>query len=220
MKKKLSIAVTTCLLLGLTANLAWGNAYTLKAENGRLLAPAGLGVNVSSDLVAGSGFTARASYGIARTVTLAATWRQPNLTWTMPDLENLRLKAYFSPTRGNSGYTAYLGYHPYQQAVTDYGISFWKNFRSFYTFVNFDFPEVNFDNHQGMRLTPGISLRLSQRVRVAAEMETDPFQRKAEVISLGAAYNLYDRLTAKAGVTQNLAGGKGRTYSAGVALEM
>jgi hypothetical protein len=220
MMKKLSVAITTLLLLGLTANLAWGNAFTLKAENGRILAPAGLGINLNSDLVAGSGMAAQASYGIARTVTLAADWQQKNLTLETPTLEGLQLRAYFSPTRGNSGYTAYLGYNPSEQEFTDYGVSFWNNFKFIYTFVNVDFLQTAADRKQAIRLTPGVSFRLTQRLRVGAELATDPFDWKGEELRVGLGYKLFDRLTGKAGVTQTLTGQKDRTYSVGVALEM
>jgi hypothetical protein len=220
--KKMSIVITIALLLGLMTNTAWGNAYTIKAVNGRILAPAGLGLNLSSDLTAGSGFTAGASYGIARTVTLAATWQQQDLTLKIPAIDGLQLKAYFSPTHGNSGYTAYLGYNPSQQEFTDYGVSFWNNFRFLYTFVNLDFPNGsrNSDNQHPVRLTPGASLRLTPRLRVSGEVETDPFKWKTEAVRLGAGYQLYDRLTAKVGVNQALRGTTERTYTLGAALEM
>jgi hypothetical protein len=218
--KNLSVAITTLLLLGLTANLAWGNAYTIKAENGRILAPAGLGVNLNSNLAASSGFTAQASYGIARTVTLAADWQQKNLTLEAPTLEGMQLKAYFSPTRGNSGYTAYLGYNPSQQEFTNYGVSFWNNFKFLYAFANVEFLQTTADRKQAIKLTPGVSLRLTQRLRVAGELTTNPFDWKGEEFGVGAGYQLYDRLTAKVGLTQMLTGQKGRTYSVGVALEM
>jgi hypothetical protein len=135
-------------------------------------------------------------------------------------LEGIKLKAYFSPTRGKGGYTAYLGYQPYQQVFTDYGVSFWHDFRLLYIFVNLDFPHQNTVNHQIMRLTPGVSLRLTPRVGFSAELATDPLNGKAETIRLGAGYQLYDRLTAKAGVSQTLTGAGGRIYSLGMALEM
>ncbi|MGD8401854.1 MAG: hypothetical protein PVH64_13130 [Bacillota bacterium] len=220
--KKISIVMTISLLLGLMANAAWGNAYTVKAVNGRILAPAGLGLNLSSDLVAGSGFTAEASYGIAQMVTLAAAWQQPNLSWEVPAFDGLQLKAYFSPTRDNSGYTAYLGYNPSRREFTDYGVSFWSNFRLLYAFVNLDFPNANRENDdsQLIRLTPGASLRLTPRLRVSAEVETDPSNWKAEAVRLGTGYQFHDRLTAKVGVSQGLADSKERAYTLGVALEM
>jgi hypothetical protein len=220
MMKKLSIAVTALLLLGLTANLTWGNAYTLKAENGRILAPAGLGVNLSSNFVTGSGMAVQAGYGIARAVTLAADWQQQNLALEVPSLEGLQLKAYLSPTQGNSGYTAYLGYNPSQQKFIDYGVTFWNDFKFLYVFVNVDFPQTTADHQQALMLTPGVSLRLTRRLRVGGELAVDPFDWNEEELRVGVGYKLYDRLTAKAGVTQMLTDQKGRTYSAGVALEM
>jgi hypothetical protein len=220
MMKNLSITMITLLMLGLSVGSARANAYTLKAENGRILAPAGLGVNLNSELVTGSALTARASYGIARTVTLEAAWRQKDLALKAPSWDELQLKAYFSPTRGNSGYTAYLGYNPSRQEFIDYGVTFWNNFRWLYSFINLDFSQTSASNQQLIRVTPGVSLQLTSRARLSAELETDPFDWKAEELRVGAGYKLYNRLTAKAVASQNLTAAKNRTYSLGLALEM
>jgi hypothetical protein len=220
MMKNLSVAMLTLLMLGLFVNSAQANAYTLKAENGRILGPAGLGVNLNSELVPGSGLTARASYGIARAVTLEAAWRQKDLTLKTPSWDELQLKAYFSPTRGNSGYTAYVGYNPSRQGFTDYGVSFWNNFRWVYSFLNLDFSQTSASNQQLIRITPGVNLQLTSRARLSAELEADPFAWKAEELRVGAGYKLYNRLTATAVASQSLTEEKKRTYALGFSLEM
>lgn len=214
MKKILLTLLATVLLLGMTMNVALGNNYSLKAENGRILGPAGLGFNFTGNLAQLNNFRAQATYGIAKYATIGADWRQQD------NSQQLYLKAIVSPSRAKNGYTAYAEYYPVGRQLTDCGVSFWNDFGWLYAFVNLDSAQEVGDKERNTFLTPGVSVGITPRVRLGTELALDPFHWKAEEIRLGVSYKLANRLVSKTTITQQLDGDKGLTYSAGVSLEM
>lgn len=214
MKKFLLTLFTTILFFGITTNAAWGNIYSLKAENGRILGPAGFGFNFSGNPAQLSNFRAQASYGIAKYATIGADWRQTS------DSQQLFLKASISPYREKGGYTAYAEYYPVGQQLTDCGISFWKDFGWLYAFINLDsFQEVGHNGRETL-LTPGVSVGITPKVRLATELAFDPVGWKAKEVRAGLGYKLANRLVSKTTIAQRLDGQKGLTYTTGIALEM
>ncbi|HYH04400.1 MAG TPA: hypothetical protein VEC37_15015 [Bacillota bacterium] len=214
MKKSLLTLVTSLLLLS-AGSAAWGNEYTIKAENGRILTPAGFGLEVSGNPTDTTRFNARASYGIAKMVTVGADW-----FYAKDGEQQLFLNASINPSRQGSGYTGYVQYYPEGEEFTQYGVTFWQEFGSLYTFVNLDSQKELSAQERDIRLTPGVSLRITPRVRLAGELAVDPTDWHDQELRLGVGYKLADRLTAKINGSQKLKGEKDRTFTASVALEI
>lgn len=214
MKRSLVTLVTSLFLLG-AGSAAWGNAYTIKAENGRIMTPAGFGLEVSGNPADTTRFNARASYGIAKAVTVGADW-----FYKKEGEQQLFLNASINPSRQGSGYTGYVQYYPEGEEFTQYGITFWQEFGSLYYFVNLDSQKELSAQERKIRVTPGVSLQITPRVRLAGELAVDPTAWHDQELRLGLGYKLADRLTAKVNASQMLKGEKDLTFTASLALEI
>ena len=214
MKKSLLTLVSSLLLLGV-GSTAWGNAYTIKAENGRIMTPAGLGLEVSGNPSDTTRFTARASYGIAKSVTVGADW-----FYKKDGEQQLFINASISPSRQGSGYTGYVQYYPEGEEFTKYGVTFWQELGSLYYFVNLDSQKELSAQEREIRVTPGVSLQITPRVRLAGELAVDPTEWDDQELRLGVGYKLAERLTAKVNGSQKLKGEQDRTFTASLALEI
>jgi hypothetical protein len=214
MRKIISISVAAGLMLCLMANAVWGNSSTIRAENGRVLPPAGFGLNVNGNPANLANFDAQISYGITPALTIAGDWTRRDQTG------DLAVKALFSPVGDKGGYTAYGEYRPATKEFTDYGITFWNNLGFIYAFVNLDSCRTAADKSWELRLTPGVNLRLTSRIKLAAELAVQPDSWKLGEARVGVIYQLADRFSSKFMVSQDLRADNGLTYSAGVALEI
>jgi hypothetical protein len=214
MRKILSVSVAAALMLCLIMSDAWGNSSTIRAENGRVLPPAGLGLNVSGNPVNIADFDAQISYGITPALTIAGGWARRNETG------DLTVKALFSPVGDKGGYTAYGEYHPATREFTDYGITFWNDLGFVYAFINLDSGRNVTDNSWELQLTPGVNLRLTSRINLAAELAIQPDSWKLGEARAGVTYKLANRLRSKLAVSQALDADSGLVYSAGVSLEI
>ncbi|HEY8463708.1 MAG TPA: hypothetical protein VIM29_06785 [Bacillota bacterium] len=218
MKKSLLILVMTVFLCGLGASVARANASALEAENGQILSPAGLGLQVSGNPADLTKFKAQAAYGIAKSITVGADWY-----YQKDQSQELYFNASFSPYRDSgSGYTAYLEYYPVEEEFTGLGITFWNDFNGLlYTYLNLDSSKAPLAEERETRVTPGVSLQLTPRVRVAAELAINPANwNEGQELRVGVGYRLASQLTAKTNLTQLLSGEKDRTFTAGLALEI
>lgn len=214
MRKVISISVAAGLMLCLTANVVWGNSSAIRAENGRVLPPAGLGVNVNGNPANLANCDAQLSYGITPALTIAGDWTRRDQTG------DLAVKALFSPVGDKGGYTAYGEYRLATKEFTDYGITFWNDLGFIYAFVNLDSSRTAADKSWELQLTPGANLRLTSRIKLAAELAVQPGTWKLGEARAGVIYKLADRFSSKFMVSQDLRADSGLTYSAGVSVEI
>jgi hypothetical protein len=214
MGKIISISIAAGLMLCLTASAVWGNSSTIGAENGRVLPPAGFGLNVNGNPANLANFDAQLSYGITPALTIAGDWTRSAQTG------DLAVKALFSPVGDKGGYTAYGEYCPATKEFTDYGITFWNNLSFLYAFVNLDSRRSAADKSWELQLTPGVNLGLTSRIKLAAELAVQPDTWKLSEARAGVIYKLADRFSSKVIVSQDLGAGGGRVYSAGVSMEI
>ena len=218
MKKLVTVIVLALFLVTYTATVVFGNAYTLGAENGKLLSPAGLGLDLtgtfvqkSSSLNNPSALSAQLSYGISPALTVAGEISQANGN------NQTLVKAYFGPMHKGNGYTAYLSYDLSKGEIPSYGLSLWSDSKLAFAFINLE----SVPQDQGsFRVTPGLNLRLGSKLRIGGEVEFKSGQGNYEAVRVGASYALTRKILAKINL-ENGAGSKSdRVYSVGLSTEL
>jgi hypothetical protein len=220
LKKSFITLVILLVSLLLTVGIAFGNAFTLQAENGRILAPAGLGVELSGAYLSGENpsplYETQISYGIASTVTLAGQFSC--------DFKNgyngqKEIKALFSPTRRGSSYTLYANYDLNQSQLARYGISVWSDSRFIYAFVNLESRNATPDQASGLLITPGLNFKLG-RISLNGEAEYKIADWSGQELRVGANYKLNPKITTKFIFQTDLNNNPERTYQAGVSVQL
>jgi hypothetical protein len=219
MKKLIMAFVTFLVLIPLTAGIAFGNAFTLGAENGIILAPAGLGLDVNGAFQSGENptplYDANIGYGITPAVTIIGEFKGD----FKDGYHGQKLvKALLSPNRHGSGYTIYGDFDLDQSKIADYGISLWKDSRFFYAYGNLESRSTTPLKKQSLALTPGINLKLGSRFSVGGEVEYDPSNWTSQVLRAGANYKLSRKMTAKFIYETDLTHEHNSTYLTGITL--
>jgi len=218
--RKLFTVIIAAFVLSLSVSvIALGNSYTLEAENGKLISPAGIGFDVGSSFTRGQEFsfssmpvTAQLSYGIRPSVTISGEVSRI-------DANNRRMlvKAYYSPSTSAMGYTAYLGYDLTASEIPMGGVSFWLNSNLLYGFINL---EANRESGEtALLITPGVNLRIGSKLRLAGEVAYQLNEGYQE-LGLGASYELISKFSIKAGVRNSFEEGVERVYTTGMAMEI
>ncbi len=219
MRKLLTVIIAAFIMSLSVSVVALGNSYTLEAENGKLNSPAGIGFDfrtsfgrdgdVSLDTMP---ITAKLSYGIRPSVTISG-----EVNRSSEDDRQILLKAYYSPSTSAMGYTAYLGYDLTEAEIPMYGVSFWLNSGLLYGFVNLGANQDSGEN--AVLITPGASLRISSRIRLAGEVSYQ-LNEGYEEYELGASYALADKFNLKAGIRDGFEEDSELTYTTGLSMEI
>lgn len=212
MKKTVaSIVATLFLLLAVTAG-AFGTADSLQAESGRILAPAGLGADLTTSYQrttnTGSLIVAtKLSYGLSPSITLTGEFDNNN---------RAGLNLLFSPMHEGMGYTVYAGYDLKAAGISRFGLSMWTDMRWAFAFVNF---ETGRDGSL-FRVTPGASMRLGSKLGISGEIEMGSEEWSLQELRLGASYALNRKVKAKLAYRTGLTGTGGQVITAGVSTEI
>lgn len=221
MKKALISLVTLFILILLISGIAFGNAFTLGAENGMILAPAGLGIELNGAFQSSQSpsplYNAQISYGVFPAVTIAGEFSG--------DFKNgyngrKLLKASLSPNRKGSGYTIYTAYDLDQSKISRYGISLWNDFRFIYAYANLESRTAIDGQSAGLALTPGVNLKLGSRLGIAGEAEFKPENWSGQELRVGANYKLNRKITTKFIFQTGLNDKPERTYQTGITVEL
>lgn len=218
--RKLVTAIIGAFVLSFSlAAVALGNSYTLKAENGKLNSPAGIGFDVKTSFSKDQGFsidsmpvTANLSYGIRPSVTISG-----EVSRSCEDERRMLVKTYYSPSTSGMGYTAYLGYDLTAAEIPMYGVSFWLDSDLLYGFINL---EANNESEEtALLITPGVNLRIGSRLRLAGEVVYQ-YDEGYQEYGLGASFALVNKFNIKAGMVKDFEEDAGRVYTTGLAVEI
>lgn len=218
--RKLSTVIIAAFILSFSVSVvALGNSYTLKAENGKLNSPAGIGFDVKTNFSQDQEvsldtmpITAKLSYGIRPSVTISGEVSRIN-----EDDRQMLLKAYYSPSTSAMGYTAYLGYDISEAEIPMYGVSFWLDSKLLYGFINL---EANQESGEtAVLITPGASLGIGSRIRLAGEVSYQLNEGYQEY-EIGASYALVNKFNLKAGIRDGFEEDSELTYTTGLAMEI
>jgi hypothetical protein len=216
MKKLILTTVLALTILSFASAAALGNVFSFQAENGRLLPPAGLGLDLSTGY-SPQGLSpyidARLSYGLSSSVTIVGEFLKGKLA------DEKLAKIYFSPMHENSGYTVYLGYDLVRSEVPMYGFSFWLNNKLMYAFLNLG-SDRNITGGDSFLITPGVNLKLGSKLRLGGEMEIKPGSFSCQELRLGGSYSLLKQIDVKFNVESGFGNNSGRVYSTGIAAEI
>ncbi|MGE5582616.1 MAG: hypothetical protein ACM3X9_08755 [Bacillota bacterium] len=219
----LAFTVTLTLLLMVTA-VALGNDLTLRAENGKILAPAGLGFEISSQFNRGADVTngspvygAQVSYGISPAITIVGQFQND---FQKDGFSQAIIKALFSPTREGNGYTLYAGYDLNTSKIGAYGISLWYNSKYLYAFTNLEAGNRVQTPDSSFMITPGVNLRIGSKFRIGGELELKPENWSYQEFRAGVNYYFSKKIAAKLGVETDFESRPNRMYTAGLAVEL
>jgi hypothetical protein len=219
--KKLSFSlITATVLLLFTAGIVFGDSFTLGAENGKILAPAGFGLELNGAFQTGQNpsplLDAEVSYGITPAITVTGVFKG--------DFKNgyqgqKLIEASLSPTRKGQGYTVYTDYNLDESNISRYGISLWKDTKFLYVFGNLESRNTNPSQVAGLALTPGINMKLGQKLSLGGEVEYDPAEWSSRELRVGANYRLNRKMAAKFTYQTGLRDQPDRTFWTGVTME-
>ncbi len=215
-KKTFLTMIAALILLTSASMAALANPYTLGAENGKLLPPAGLGLDVNTDInrpdQSDLAVNAEVGYGISSKITIAGAVRDLNHS----DRQSL-VKAYYSPARRGLGYTVYLGYDLDARNIPMYGLSLWTNLHFLYGYLNLEKENTTLDD--SIMVTPGVSLALGPKLRVGGELTMNTDDWSGDNLRIGASYALTRKVYAKAMVDHSFGHGSSNLVSAGLAMQ-
>jgi hypothetical protein len=218
--KRLSLALVMVFVLLLSlSGVVYGDALALQAENGKILAPAGFGLDLNGAFLAGQSssplYSAQLSYGVTPAITIAGVWMG-----NFKDGYNGQelLKALFSPTHGRNGYTLYGDYDLTESKVSCYGISLWTDYRFLYAYANLESRNAIADQTAGLVLTPGVSVKLGSRLSLGGEAEYKTAGWGGQELRLGASYRLNRKIAAKFQFETSLADQPERVYQTGLSV--
>lgn len=218
--RKLYTVIIAAFVLSLSVSIvAFGNSYTLEAENGKLNSPAGIGFDVKTNFIRDQEFSigsmpidATLSYGIRPSVTISG-----EVSRTREDERQMLVKAYYSPSTSAMGYTAYLSYNLTASEIPMYGVSFWLNSDLLYGFINL---EANHETEDtALMITPGVNVRLGSRLRLAGEVAYQ-YNEGYQEYGIGASYALVNKFNIKAGIAESMEEDSERIYTTGLAVEI
>lgn len=218
--RKLVTAIIGAFVLAFSLSaVALGNSYTLKAENGKLNSPAGIGFDVKTSFsrdqevsIDSMPITANLSYGIRPSVTISG-----EVSRSGEDEPRMLVKAYYSPSTSGMGYTAYLGYDPAAAEIPMYGVSFWLDSDLLYGFINL---EANNESEEtALLITPGVNVRIGSRLRLAGEVSYQ-YDQGYQDYGLGASFALVNKFNIKAGMAEAFEKNAARVYTTGLAVEL
>ncbi len=192
-RKTFFVTVAVVVMLITLSVAAFANPYTLGAENGKILAPAGLGfdlfANVNQPQQTGISLNSELSYGISSALTLTGSFRNLN-----SDDRQTMVKAFFSPMHGGTGYTVYLGYDLGAGEIPVYGLSLWSDMKYLFGYVNLE------SNDQTLTVTPGVNVRFGSKLRVGGELALNLSDGSKQNLRLGTSYALSKKLNAKVSI--------------------
>ena len=219
MRKLFTVIIAVFILTFSISVIALGNSYSLEAENGKLNSPAGIGFDVRTSFAQDQDvsldslpISAKLSYGIRPSVTISGEVSRLN-----EDDREMLVKAYYSPSTSGMGYTAYLGYNLTESEIPMYGVSFWLNSNLVYGFVNLEANQETGDT--AVMVTPGASLRIGSRIRLAGEVDYQLNEGYQEY-EVGASYALVNKFNIKAGMREGFEENSERFYTTGLAMEI
>ncbi|NLW45817.1 MAG: hypothetical protein GXY86_00530 [Firmicutes bacterium] len=218
--RKLYTVIIVAFLLSLSVSIvAFGNSYTLEAENGKLNSPAGIGFDLKTNFTRNQEVSidsmpvnASLSYGIRPSVTISG-----EVSRSSEAERQMLVKAYYSPSTSAMGYTAYLGYNLTASEIPMYGVSFWLNSDLLYGFINLESNHETEDS--ALMVTPGVNLRLGSRLRLSGEVAYQ-YKEGYQDYGIGASYALVNKFNIKAGITDSFEEDSERIYTTGLAVEL
>jgi hypothetical protein len=226
MKKLMITTITALGLLLLMSGIALGNAFTLQAENGKILAPAGLGLELngmyqnknSSGQTASTLYDTQLSYGITPAITIAGEFKGDYKSGinSSPTI----IKALFSPTTKGNSYTLYADYDLNHATVQLYGISLWAATKYLYTFANLEERNATEGLPSSLVITPGINLKIGSKIGVGGEVEFNAEDLSGQELRVGLNYYLNPKIAAKFTFETGLANQPDRIYKTGLAVEI
>lgn len=223
MTKIFMIIMMTCILFIASTAVAFGNPYTLQAENGLIQPPTGLGFEVTSSFTK-TGATvqfepavkAAISYGAFSSITITGEFVK---SLNSNDISRKLIKVYYSPVRQQKGYTVYLNYDLDKWEIPVYGISLWLNTNHLLTYVNLQALTGSQPGAIPLSITPGANLNFG-RLAVGAEMAIQSSNWSFQDMRAGISYELVKGIHAKlayqTGMNHNLDQG----YQLGMVVEI
>jgi len=218
MKKQIAALFAATFLLIAAITPAFANPYSLRAENGLILPPAGLGIDFSGAVSLNNSdrldsYQARIGYGVSPAVTIAGNLEKES------GERRLVAEVLFSPLFEGGGYTVYCGYDLTDSRLAGYGLSMWADLHRLLAFVNF---ESDYDRNQvrSGSVTPGFNLKLTSRLLLAGEAEIGVTDWETREIRAGVGYKLNQKTTAKFSVSEARGGDSPKVYNAGLTMEI
>jgi hypothetical protein len=223
MTKITMILMMTCILLIAITVAAFGNPYTLRAENGIIQPPTGLGFEVTSNFTK-NGVTAQLdpsvkasiSYGAFSSITITGEFTKD---FSSNNISGKMIKVYYSPVHDQKGYTVYLNYDLENWQIPVYGVSLWLNTNHFLTYVNLQALTQNQPGTIPLTITPGANLnfgRLGMGAEIAIQPSNWSFQDMRAGISYEIVKDIHAKLAYQSGMNHNLDQG----YQLGLAVEL
>jgi hypothetical protein len=221
MKKIIFTTIAALVLLLFTAGIAFGNAFTLQAENGKILAPAGLGIELNGAYQSGQNtsplYDAQLSYGITPAITVSGEFTGD---FKSGSGNQTLLKVLFSPTREGNGYTLYTDYDVNQSKIPFYGISLWADSKFLYTYANLEARNDSQTEKTSLFLTPGVNLKIGSRIELGGEAEFNAADWNSQELRVGINYNLNSKVTGKFTFKTGLENNPERIYQTGIVVEI
>jgi hypothetical protein len=221
---KITIILTMAfiLLIALTG-AAFGNPYTLQAENGIIQPPTGLEFKVTSSFTKTGpaaqldpSVKASISYGAFSSLTIAGEFVKD---FSNNNISGKLIKVYYSPVRESKGYTLYLNYDLDHWEIPVYGVSLWLNTNHFLTYVNLQALTRNQPGTIPLTITPGANLNFG-RLGVGAEIAIQPSDWSFQDLRAGVSYefikDIHAKLAYHTGMNHNL----DQSYQLGLAVEI
>lgn len=222
MKLAITMVLTSILLIALTV-VALGNPYTLQAENGLIQPPTGLGFEMTSNLVTANGsgtlgpsVKADISYGAFSSVTITGEFVK---NFNSDNIGQKLVKVYYSPVRGDRGYTFYLNYDLDKMEMPVYGVSLWLNTNHFLTYVNLQALTHPDSGVMPITVTPGANLNFGS-VALGAEMVIQPNNLSFQDLRAGVSYQFMKNIFAKLAYDTGMNHLQDQSYQLGLAMEI
>lgn len=221
MKKTLIIFSLFITLLSLNTRVSFGSPLNLKAENGAILAPAGLGVELNGILHNNAAakqnliptFEVEFSYGISPLITISGAFAQSR---AKDAPAGTIVKACYSPTRESNGYTLYADYDLGQAKVANYGITLWSDIRFLYLYANLNANKIN-QNKPNLSLTPGANIQIGSKLKAAGELAINPADWSWQELSAAVGYRLTQKIDGKFEIENSLTHSE-RVYKTGISM--
>jgi hypothetical protein len=221
MKKALVTMFTILFLLLFTSGIAFGNAFTLQAENGRILPPAGLGIELNGAYQSGQNaaplYDTQLSYGITPAITIAGEFTSVLKSGSSSQTS---IKALYSPTSKGNGYTLYGDYDLNQSKISLYGISLWADSRFLYTYANLEARNAIPNQLALLVLTPGVNFKIGSKLILGGEAEFNTKNWNSQELRVGAGYYLNSKVAVKFTFKTGLSNQPDRIYQTGIAVEL
>lgn len=215
--QKIILAFFAALFMLITVGtVTSANAYTLQAENGKLMPPSGL--NLEADGLFNHGLVpnleADVSYGAFPAITVTGQFIQDGLT--NDGNSQTIVKVAFSPLHDTFGYTAYLGYDLGHAQIPMYGLTLWSDLNFLYGYINLEARADSGSEPAALWLTPGANVKLGSKLRISGEVEAKPDNFSLNQLRLGVSYAFNSHLQTKVTYETNLSGTPGQEIKAGI----